>query len=383
MANRFILNETSYFGVGCREELANEVKARGYKKALLVSDKVLAECGVLGKVKEVLNKAEIAYEEFTDIKQNPTIKNCKDGLEAFNKVGADFIIAIGGGSVIDTAKAVAIVKNNPEFADIRSLEGVAPTHSKCVPIIALPTTCGTAAEVTINYVITDEENNRKMVCVDPKDIPLVAIVDAELMASMPPKLIASTGMDALTHAIEGYITKGAHTISDMFEIKSIELIAKHLRGAVADRNMEDMDGMSIAQYVAGMGFSNVGLGIVHSMAHPLGAVFDIPHGVANALLLPIVMEFNMSACIEKYGDIARAMGVDTIGMTKEEAARAAVEAVRKLSKDISIPQTLREISIKREDLPRLAKDALADVCTGGNPKDVVLEDILGLYEVAY
>lgn len=380
---RYILNETSYFGVGCREELANEVKARGYKKALLVSDRVLAECGVLGKVKEVLNKAEIAYEEFTDIKQNPTIKNCKDGLEAFNKVGADFIIAVGGGSVIDTAKAVAIVKNNPEFADIRSLEGVAPTHSKCVPIIALPTTCGTAAEVTINYVITDEENNRKMVCVDPKDIPLVAIVDAELMASMPPKLIASTGMDALTHAIEGYITKGAHTISDMFEIKSIELIAKHLRGAVADRNMEDMDGMSIAQYVAGMGFSNVGLGIVHSMAHPLGAVFDVPHGVANALLLPIVMEFNMSACIEKYGDIARAMGVDTIGMTKEEAARAAVEAVRKLSKDISIPQTLREISIKREDLPRLAKDALADVCTGGNPKDVVLEDILGLYEVAY
>ena len=380
---RYILNETSYFGVGCREELANEVKARGYKKALLVSDKVLAECGVLGKVKEVLDKAEIAYEEFTDIKQNPTIKNCKDGLETFNKVGADFIIAVGGGSVIDTAKAVAIVKNNPEFADIRSLEGVAPTHSKCVPIIALPTTCGTAAEVTINYVITDEENNRKMVCVDPKDIPLVAIVDAELMASMPSKLIASTGMDALTHAIEGYITKGAHTISDMFEIKSIELIAKHLRGAVTDRNMTDMDGMSTAQYVAGMGFSNVGLGIVHSMAHPLGAVFDIPHGVANALLLPIVMEFNMSACIEKYGDIARAMGVDTIGMTKEEAARAAVEAVRKLSKDISIPQTLREISIKKEDLPRLAKDALADVCTGGNPKDVVLEDILSLYEIAY
>jgi len=380
---RYILNETSYFGVGCRVELANEVKARGYKKALLVSDKVLAECGVLGKVKEVLENAGIAYEEFTDIKQNPTIKNCKDGLAAFNSTGADFIIAVGGGSVIDTAKAVAIVKNNPEFSDIRSLEGVAPTHSKCVPIIALPTTCGTAAEVTINYVITDEENNRKMVCVDPKDIPLVAIVDAELMASMPPKLIASTGMDALTHAIEGYITKGAHTISDMFEIKSIELIAKHLRGAVADRNMIDMDGMSIAQYVAGMGFSNVGLGIVHSMAHPLGAVFDIPHGVANALLLPIVMEFNMSACIDKYGDIARAMGVDTTGMPKEDAAKAAVEAVRQLSKDISIPQTLREIEIKKEDLPRLAKDALADVCTGGNPKDVVLEDILKLYEIAY
>ncbi|MHD0317636.1 lactaldehyde reductase [Fusobacterium sp. THCT1E2] len=380
---RYILNETSYFGVGCRAELANEVKARGYKKALLVSDKVLAECGVLGKVKEILDKAEIAYGEFTDIKQNPTIKNCKDGLRAFNKAEADFIIAVGGGSVIDTAKAVAIVKNNPEFADIRSLEGVAPTHSKCVPIIALPTTCGTAAEVTINYVITDEENNRKMVCVDPKDIPLVAIVDAELMASMPPKLIASTGMDALTHAIEGYITKGAHTISDMFEIKSIELIAKHLRGAVADRNMEDMDGMSIAQYVAGMGFSNVGLGIVHSMAHPLGAVFDVPHGVANALLLPIVMEFNMSACIDKYGDIARAMGVNTTGLSKEEAAKAAVEAVRKLSKDISIPQTLREINIKKEDLSRLAKDALADVCTGGNPKDVVLEDIEKLYTRAY
>lgn len=380
---RYILNETSYFGVGCRAELANEVKARGYKKALLVSDKVLAECGVLGKVKEVLDSAEIAYEEFTNIKQNPTIKNCKDGLKAFNEAEADFIIAVGGGSVIDTAKAVAIVKNNPEFSDIRSLEGVAPTHSKCVPIIALPTTCGTAAEVTINYVITDEENNRKMVCVDPKDIPLVAIVDAELMASMPPKLIASTGMDALTHAIEGYITKGAHTISDMFEIKSIELIAKHLRGAVADRNMTDMDGMSIAQYVAGMGFSNVGLGIVHSMAHPLGAVFDIPHGVANALLLPVVMEFNMSACIDKYGDIARAMGIDIKGMSKEEAAKAAVEAVRQLSKDISIPQTLREIDIKREDLPRLAKDALGDVCTGGNPKDVVLEDILGLYEIAY
>ena len=380
---RYILNETSYFGVGCRAELANEVKARGYKKGLLVSDKVLSECGVLKKVKEVLENAGIAYEEFTDIKQNPTIKNCKDGLIAFNKATADFIIAVGGGSVIDTAKAVAIVKNNPEFADIRSLEGGASTHSKCVPIIALPTTCGTAAEVTINYVITDEENNRKMVCVDPKDIPLVAIVDAELMASMPSQLIASTGMDALTHAIEGYITKGAHTISDMFEIKSIELIAKHLKGAVVDKNMVDMNGMSIAQYVAGMGFSNVGLGIVHSMAHPLGAVFDIPHGLGNALLLPIVMEFNMSVCIDKYGDIARAMGVDTIGMAKEEAAKAAIEAVRQLSKDISIPQTLREIGIKKEDLSRLAKDALADVCTGGNPRDVVLQDIIGLYERAY
>lgn len=380
---RYILNETSYFGIGSRTELATEVQARGYKKALLVSDKILASCGVLDKVKEVLDKAEIAYEEFTEIKQNPTVKNCKDGLEAFNRAGADFLIAVGGGSVIDTAKAVAIVKNNPEFADIKSLEGVAPTKNKCVPIIALPTTCGTAAEVTINYVITLEDENRKIVCVDPKDIPLVAIVDAELMLTMPNKTIAATGMDALTHAIEGYITKGAHVISDMFELKAIEMIGKHLRGAVADKNLEDMERMSIAQYVAGMGFSNVGLGIVHSMAHPLGAVYDIPHGVANALLLPIVMEFNMSACIDKYGDIARAMGVDTTGMTKEEAAKAAVEAVRQLSKDVHIPQTLREINIPESGLPKLSKDALADVCTGGNPKDVTLEDIEKLYNIAY
>ena len=380
---RYILNETSYFGIGCRAELATEVKARGYKKALLVSDKILETCGVLDKVKEVLEGANIPYEVFTDLKQNPTIKNCKDGLEAFNKAGADFIVAVGGGSVIDTAKAVAIVKNNPEFADIKSLEGVAPTHTKCVPIIALPTTCGTAAEVTINYVITIEEENRKIVCVDPKDIPLVAIVDAELMLTMPNRTIAATGMDALTHAIEGYITKGAHVISDMFEIKAIEMIGKHLRGAVADKNLTDMEGMSIAQYVAGMGFSNVGLGIVHSMAHPLGAVYDIPHGVANALLLPTVMEFNKSACVEKYGDIARALGVDTTGMTKDEAAQAAVDAVRKLSIDVGIPQTLREINIPEEGIAKLSKDALADVCTGGNPKDVTLEDIEKLYKIVY
>lgn len=380
---RYILNETSYFGIGCRAELATEVKARGYKKALLVSDKILETCGVLDKVKEVLEGANIPYEVFTDLKQNPTIKNCKDGLEAFNKAGADFIVAVGGGSVIDTAKAVAIVKNNPEFADIKSLEGVAPTHTKCVPIIALPTTCGTAAEVTINYVITIEEENRKIVCVDPKDIPLVAIVDAELMLTMPNRTIAATGMDALTHAIEGYITKGAHVISDMFEIKAIEMIGKHLRGAVTDKNLTDMEGMSIAQYVAGMGFSNVGLGIVHSMAHPLGAVYDIPHGVANALLLPTVMEFNKSACVEKYGDIARALGVDTTGMTKDEAAQAAVDAVRKLSIDVGIPQTLREINIPEEGIAKLSKDALADVCTGGNPKDVTLEDIEKLYRIVY
>jgi lactaldehyde reductase len=380
---RYILNETSYFGVGSRENLAIEVKARGYKKALLVSDKILESCGVLDKVKKVLEDANIAYDVFVEIKQNPTVKNCKDGLAAFNAAGADFIVAVGGGSVIDTAKAIAITKNNPEFEDIKSLEGVAPTHTKCVPIIALPTTCGTAAEVTINYVITLEDENRKIVCVDPKDIPLVAIVDAELMLTMPNKTIAATGMDALTHAIEGYITKGAHVISDMFEIKAIELIAKHLRGAVANKNLEDMDGMSIAQYVAGMGFSNVGLGIVHSMAHPLGAVYDIPHGVANALLLPTVMEFNMSACIDKYVDIAKAMGVDTTGMSKEEAAQAAVDAVRKLAVDVGIPQTLREINIPEEGLPKLAKDALADVCTGGNPKDVTLEDIEKLYNKVY
>ena len=286
---RYILNETSYFGIGIRSELATEIKARGFKKALLVSDKVLDSCGVLKKVKDVLDGANIAYDVFLDIKQNPTIKNCKDGLAKYNESGADFLIAVGGGSVMDVAKAIGITKNNPDFADVKSLEGVAATKNKSVPIMALPTTCGTAAEVTINYVIINEEENRKMVCVDPKDIPIIAFVDAELMASMPNSLVAATGMDALTHAIEGYITKGAHTISDMFEYKAMQLISKHLRGAVKDKNMTDMDGMSIAQYVAGMGFSNVGLGIVHSMAHPLGAIFDIPHGVANAVLLPIFL----------------------------------------------------------------------------------------------
>ncbi|WP_295160694.1 lactaldehyde reductase [uncultured Brachyspira sp.] len=380
---RYILNETSYFGIGVRNELAPEIKSRGFKKALLVSDKVLDSCGVLKKVKDVLDNADIAYEIFLDIKQNPTIKNCKDGLAKFNESGADFLIAVGGGSVMDVAKAIGITKNNPEFQDVKSLEGVAATKNKSVPIMALPTTCGTAAEVTINYVIIDEEENRKMVCVDPKDIPIIALVDAELMVSMPSSLVAATGMDALTHAIEGYITKGAHTISDMFEYKAMQLISRHLRGAVKDKNIEDMDQMSIAQYIAGMGFSNVGLGIVHSMAHPLGAIFDIPHGVANAVLLPIVMEFNMPVCIDKYADIAAAMGEKTDGLGSKEAALLAVEAVRKLSKDVNIPANLRELKIKEEDLPRLAKDALADVCTGGNPRDVTLEDILSLYKKAY
>lgn len=380
---RYILNETSYFGIGVRNELAPEIKSRGFKKALLVSDKVLDSCGVLKKVKDVLDNADISYEIFLDIKQNPTIKNCKDGLAKFNESGADFLIAVGGGSVMDVAKAIGITKNNPEFQDVKSLEGVAATKNKSVPIMALPTTCGTAAEVTINYVIIDEEENRKMVCVDPKDIPIIALVDAELMVSMPSSLVAATGMDALTHAIEGYITKGAHTISDMFEYKAMQLISRHLRGAVKDKNIEDMDQMSIAQYIAGMGFSNVGLGIVHSMAHPLGAIFDIPHGVANAVLLPIVMEFNMPVCIDKYADIAAAMGEKTDGLGSKEAALLAVEAVRKLSKDVNIPANLRELKIKEEDLPRLAKDALADVCTGGNPRDVTLEDILSLYKKAY
>ena len=380
---RYILNETSYFGIGVRNELAPEIKSRGFKKALLVSDKVLDSCGVLKKVKDVLDNADIAYEIFLDIKQNPTIKNCKDGLAKFNESGADFLIAVGGGSVMDVAKAIGITKNNPEFQDVKSLEGVAATKNKSVPIMALPTTCGTAAEVTINYVIIDEEENRKMVCVDPKDIPIIALVDAELMVSMPSSLVAATGMDALTHAIEGYITKGAHTISDMFEYKAMQLISRHLRGAVKDKNIEDMDQMSIAQYIAGMGFSNVGLGIVHSMAHPLGAIFDIPHGVANAVLLPIVMEFNMPVCIDKYADIAAAMWEKTDGLGSKEAALLAVEAVRKLSKDVNIPANLRELKIKEEDLPRLAKDALADVCTGGNPRDVTLEDILSLYKKAY
>ncbi len=327
---------------------------------------------------------DIEYEIFSDFKANPTVKNVKAGLAAFKASKADFIIAIGGGSSIDTSKGVAIVANNPEFEDIISLEGVANTKKKCVPIIALPTTAGTAAEVTINYVITDEDTGRKMVCVDPNDIPVLSIIDAELMATMPKGLTAATGMDALTHAIEGYITKGAWELSDMFEIKAIELIAKNLRAATANgKDMVARENMALAQYVAGMAFSNVGLGCVHSMAHPLGARFDIPHGVANALLLPIVMEFNMPAAKAKYCDIAKAMGVDITGMTLEEGAKAAVDAVKKLSLDLNIPQTLRDINIPKEALEQLSKDAFADVCTGGNPREITQADILELYKIAY
>ncbi|MBQ8273748.1 MAG: lactaldehyde reductase [Bacteroidaceae bacterium] len=381
MINRFILNEVSYFGPGAREVLPQEISRMGYKKAFVATDKDLIKFGVADKVLKVLENAGIPYEVFSEIKPNPTVSNVKAGVEAFAKSGADFIIAIGGGSSMDTAKAVGIITNNPEFADVVSLEGVADTKKKSVPIIALPTTAGTAAEVTINYVITDEENEKKMVCVDPNDIPVMAIVDAELMYTLPRGLTAATGMDALTHAIEGLITKGAWEMSDMFELKAIEMIARYLETAVNEpQNAEARNGMAVAQYIAGMAFSNVGLGVVHGMAHPLGAIFDIPHGVANALLLPTVMEFNMPAAIDKYVQIAKAMNVYSAGMSNEEAAEAAVEAVRQLSIRVGIPQHLAELGIKAEDLDKLATAAAADVCTPGNPRFVNKEIIQRLYE---
>lgn len=381
MINRFILNEVSYFGPGAREVLPQEISRLGYKKAFVATDKDLIKFGVADKVLKVLENAGIPYEVFSEIKPNPTVSNVKAGVEAFAKSGADFIIAIGGGSSMDTAKAVGIITNNPEFADVVSLEGVADTKKKSVPIIALPTTAGTAAEVTINYVITDEENEKKMVCVDPNDIPVMAIVDAELMYTLPRGLTAATGMDALTHAIEGLITKGAWEMSDMFELKAIEMITRYLETAVNEpQNAEARNGMAVAQYIAGMAFSNVGLGVVHGMAHPLGAIFDIPHGVANALLLPTVMEFNMPAAVDKYVQIAKAMNVYSPDMTKEEAAQAAVDEVRALAIRVGIPQHLTDLGIKSEDLDRLATAAAADVCTPGNPRYVDKDIILGLYE---
>lgn len=382
---RIVLNETSYYGAGCRSVIADEVRKRGFSKALLVTDKDLIRFGVAEKIEEVLRNADIPYEIFSDLKANPTITNVKDGIAAFKAAGADFIIALGGGSSIDTAKAVGIVVNNPEFADVRSLEGTAATKHRAVPTFAIPTTAGTAAEVTINYVITDEEARKKMVCVDPNDIPMCAIIDCELMYSMPKGLTAATGMDALTHAIESYITPGAWTMSDMFEMKAIELIARHLKNAVDNgTDTAAREGMAEAQYIAGMGFSNVGLGIVHSMAHPLGAFYDTPHGVANALLLPYVMEYNAeSPARPKYLDIARAMGVDTTGMSVDEGVAAAIGAVRALSLSIGIPQRLHEIGVKREDIPALAVAAFNDVCTGGNPRPTSVEDIAALYETAY
>ena len=377
--NRFVLNETSYHGKGAIAAIPEEIKARGFAKALVASDPDLIKFGVTKKVTDVLDAAGVAYEIFSDIKPNPTIENVQAGVAAYKAAGADCIIAIGGGSSMDTAKAVGIIINNPEFADVRSLEGVAPTKNKCVPIIAVPTTAGTAAEVTINYVITDVEKNRKMVCVDVHDIPVVAVVDPDMMATMPKGLTAATGMDALTHAIEGYITRGAWELSDMFHLKAIEIIASSLRGAV---NNEDAgrEGMALGQYVAGMGFSNVGLGIVHSMAHPLGALYDTPHGVANAIILPTVMEYNAPATGEKYKYIAAAMGVKgTENMTVEEYRAAAINAVKQLSLDVGIPADLKDI-VKVEDLQFLAESAYADACRPGNPRETSVEEITELYK---
>ncbi len=379
MANRFILNETSYHGAGAVAEIATEVKQRGYKKAFVCSDPDLVKFGVTKKVLDVLEKDSLDYELYSNIKPNPTIENVQTGVETFKKSGADYLIAIGGGSSMDTAKAIGIIINNPDFADVVSLEGVAETKNKSVPILAVPTTAGTAAEATINYVITDAQKNRKMVCVDPKDIPVVAFVDPDMMSSMPKGLTAATGMDALTHAIEGYITVGAWELSDMFHLKAIEIISRSLRGAV-DNTPEGREGMALGQYVAGMGFSNVGLGIVHSMAHPLGALYDTPHGIANAIILPTVMEYNAEATGEKYRDIAKAMGVEgTENMSQEEYRKAAVDAVKQLSKDVGIPDDLKEI-VKREDIPFLAQSAYDDACRPGNPKETSVEDITKLYE---
>ena len=378
MANRFVLNETSYHGKGAIQEIATEVKGRGFKKCFVCSDPDLLKFGVTKKVTDVLDNASIDYEIYSQIKPNPTVENVQTGVKAFKNSGADCIIAIGGGSSMDTAKAIGIIIKNPEFEDVVSLEGVAPTKNKCVPIIAVPTTAGTAAEVTINYVITDVEKNRKMVCVDPKDIPVIAVVDPDMMSSMPKGLTAATGRDALTHAIEGYITKAAWELSDMFHLKAIEIISKSLRGAV-ENTPEGREGMALGQYVAGMGFSNVGLGIVHSMAHPLGAVYDTPHGVANAIILPTVMEYNAPATGEKYRNIAKAMGVEGVDdMTLDEARKAAVDAVKKLSEDVGIPKDLKDI-VKPEDVDFLAQSAYDDACRPGNPRDTSVEEIKQLY----
>ena len=378
MANRFVLNETSYHGKGAIEAVATEIKARGFKKAFVCSDPDLIKFNVTKKVTDILDREAIPYEIYSEIKANPTIENVQGGVAAFKASGADCIVAIGGGSSMDTAKAIGIIIENPEFSDVRSLEGVAPTKNKCTPIIAVPTTAGTAAEVTINYVITDAQANRKMVCVDVHDIPVVAVVDPDMMSTMPKGLTAATGMDALTHAIEGYITKGAWEMSDMFHIKAIELIAKSLRGAV-ENTAEGREGMALGQYIAGMGFSNVGLGIVHSMAHPLGALYDTPHGIANAILLPAIMEYNAPCTGEKYRDIAKVMGVENAyELSLEDARKACVDAVRKLSIDVGIPQDLKAI-VKVEDVDFLSESAYADACRPGNPRDTSVEEIKALY----
>lgn len=383
MANRIILNETSYHGAGAIQHILDEVKARQFKKALIVTDKDLVKYNVVKNVTDLLDKAGYAYEIFDEVKANPSVDVVKRGVAKFRESGADYLLPIGGGSPIDSSKAIGIIINNPEFSDVLSLEGVAPTKNKCVPIIAVATTAGTAAEVTINYVITDEEKKRKFVCVDVHDVPAVAIVDPEMMYSMPKGLTAATGMDALTHAIEGYTTKAAWALTDALHLEAIRLISSSLRGAVANTK-EGREGMALGQYVAGMGFSNVGLGIVHSMAHPLSAYYDTPHGIANAVLLPYVLEFNAPATGEKFREIARAMGVKGVDeMSQAEYRQAAINAVKQLSHDVGIPEKLHMIGVKEEDLVALSQDALKDVCTGGNPRDCTAEEILEIYKTAF
>ncbi|EFX9775799.1 TPA: lactaldehyde reductase [Shigella flexneri] len=382
MANRMILNETAWFGRGAVGALTDEVKRRGYQKALIVTDKTLVQCGVVAKVTDKMDAAGLAWAIYDGVVPNPTITVVKEGLGVFQNSGADYLIAIGGGSPQDTCKAIGIISNNPEFADVCSLEGLSPTNKPSVPILAIPTTAGTAAEVTINYVITDEEKRRKFVCVDPHDIPQVAFIDADMMDGMPPALKAATGVDALTHAIEGYITRGAWALTDALHIKAIEIIAGALRGSVAG-DKDAGEEMALGQYVAGMGFSNVGLGLVHGMAHPLGAFYNTPHGVANAILLPHVMRYNADFTGEKYRDIARVMGVKVEGMSLEGARNAAVEAVFALNRDVGIPPHLRDVGVRKEDISALAQAALDDVCTGGNPREATLEDIVELYHTAW
>ena len=382
MANRMILNETSYFGAGSISEIVTEAKKRAFKKALVVTDPDLIKFNVAKNVTDLLEEAGLAYDIFSQVKANPTVKVVKAGIEAFKAADADYLIAIGGGSSMDTAKAIGIIINNPEYADVTSLEGAIDTKNPSVPIIAVPTTAGTAAEVTINYVITDEEKKRKFVCVDPHDIPVVAVIDAKMMSSMPKGLTASTGMDALTHAIEGYTTLGAWELTDMMHLKAIEIISRSLRKAV-ENDPQGREDMALGQYIAGMGFSNVGLGVVHGMAHPLGAFYDTPHGIANAVLLPYVMEYNAEYTGEKFKYIAEAMGVDTTGMSQAEYRAAAVNAVKQLSKDVGIPEKLHEIGVKEEDLQALSESAFADVCTGGNPRPYTVESILGIYKTAF
>ncbi len=383
MAKRFILNETSYHGKGAVQEITSEVRSRGFKKALIVTDADLVRFNVVKKVTDILDAAKMPYEIFDEVKANPSVAVVKAGVEAFKKSGADYMIAVGGGSPQDTAKAIGIIINNPEFSDVVSLEGAAPTKNKSVPVIAVATTAGTAAETTINYVITDEDKRRKFVCVDPHDIPVVAIVDPEMMSSMPKGLTAATGMDALTHAIEGYTTLGAWELADTLNLKAIELISRSLRQAV-ENEPQGREDMALGQYVTGMAFSNVGLGVVHGMAHPLSAFYDTPHGVANAVLLPYVMEFNAPYTGEKFREIARAMGVKGVDeMTPEQYRQAAIESVKRLSKDVGIPQTLKEIGVKREDLEALAEAAMADVCTGGNPRPCSRELVLEVYKTAF